>query len=201
MMIRMISWRGALFGVWIYNEIKARSRDKAPSLVQDDQSDVRGRPPRKNGMSNGVAQFIRGIIIINKTIHKAVRFISFSWSDSSRPIHWHAHTTTNTISINTNPTTTTKWQGCRTRWWRSKGSTTVIIATKRSRRRGGPASSRASPKGEDDEIFDITSYYSSDTNHPGPHQIPSSGPTKWSRLINMRTISGIRKHTILKEQK
>ena len=198
---------------WIYNEIKARSRDKAPSLVQDDQSDVRGRPPRKNGMSNGVAQFIRGIIIINKTINKAVRFISFSWSDSSRPIHWHAHTTTtisisnnptntNTTNINpttTKPTTTTKWQGCRTRWWRSKGSTTVIIATKRSRRRGGPASSRASPKGEDDEIFDVTSYYCSETNHPGPHQIPSSGPTKWSRLINMRTISGIRKHTILKE--
>ena len=155
MTIRMISWQGALFGVWIYNEIKARSRDKAPSLVQDDQSDVRGRPPRKNGMSNGVAQFIRGIIIINKTINKAVRFINFSWCDSSRPIHWHAHTTT-TISIsnnptNTNPTTTPKWQGCRTRWWRSKGSTTVIIATKRSRRRGGPASSRASPKGEDDD--------------------------------------------------
>ena len=47
-------------------KIKARSRDKAPSLVQDDQSDVRGRPPRKNGMSNGVAQFIRGIMV-NKT--------------------------------------------------------------------------------------------------------------------------------------
>jgi len=28
---------------------------------KDDQSDVRGRPPRKNGMSNGVAQFIRGL--------------------------------------------------------------------------------------------------------------------------------------------